>query len=189
MKTKKYILASASPRRKELIAGLDIDCKIESCGECDESYDPRMPLESIPEYISNKKSDAFARNLEPGEILITADTMVLCAGQILGKPHDRSDAIRMLGLLSGKDHKVLTGVTIRSDEKRKSFTAETTVSFKELDINEITYFVDKYKPYDKAGAYAVQEWIGYIGITGIKGSFYNVMGLPVQRLYEELKDF
>ena len=187
MKGKKYILASGSPRRKELMSGLDLDFVVETGTDCDENYDENMPLDEIPEYLSSKKSDAFHRELEKDEVLITADTMVLCEDRILGKPHDREEAIRMLKLLSNRTHRVLTGVTLRSSKKRKSFTATTTVTFRELEDSEILYFIDRYKPFDKAGAYAVQEWIGYIGITSIQGSFFNVMGLPVQRLYDELK--
>lgn len=188
MKDKKYILASASPRRKELMEGLDLDFTIEIY-ECDESYAPSTPILEIPEYLSKIKSLAFKRDLEESEVLITADTMVLCDGLIMGKPIDRDDAIKMLRLLSGKKHQVLTGVTIRSNTKKVSFTAITEVSFKKLKDEEIIYFIDKYKPFDKAGSYAVQEWIGYIGICSINGSFYNVMGLPVQMLYEELGKF
>ena len=169
------------------MSGLDLDFVVETGTDCDENYDENMPLDEIPEYLSSKKSDAFHRELEKDEVLITADTMVLCEDRILGKPHDREEAIRMLKLLSNRTHRVLTGVTLRSSKKRKSFTATTTVTFRELEDSEILYFIDRYKPFDKAGAYAVQEWIGYIGITSIQGSFFNVMGLPVQRLYDELK--
>lgn len=187
IRSRRYILASASPRRKELLAGLDIDFTVELSGQCDETYPQDLPLEQVPEYISNMKSDAFTRKLEEGEVLITADTMVLCGNEILGKPSGREDAVSMLEKLSGKRHKVLTGVTIRTPDKRKSFTASTEVTFAELEKQEIEYYVDHYRPFDKAGAYAVQEWIGHIGISGISGSYYNVVGLPVQRLYEELK--
>ena len=187
MKNRKYILASGSPRRKELMSGLDLDFTVETGTDCDESFDENMNLELVPEYLSSRKSDAFRRELKEDEVLITADTMVLCENKIMGKPQDRDEAFQMLKSLSGRTHKVLTGVTIRNRNDRKSFTATTLVTFRELEDEEILYFIDRYRPYDKAGAYAVQEWIGYIGITGIDGSFYNVMGLPVQMLYDELK--
>ncbi len=185
-KNSRYILASASPRRKELFGGLGVPFTVELCGECDESYPENMEPHDIPEYISGKKADAFTRPLEEDEVLITADTMVLCEDRILGKPHNREEALEMLGFLSGKSHEVLTGVTIRTASSGRSFTSSTMVKFKKLSDEEIAFYVDTCKPYDKAGSYGVQEWIGYIGITGIDGSFYNVMGLPVQKLYEEL---
>lgn len=189
IRKRKYILASGSPRRQELMAGLDLDFSVELCGECDESYPESMDIYKIPEFISNAKSDAFRRRLNDDEVLITADTMVLCDGMALGKPKDRKDAVTMLELLSGKKHKVLTGVTLRDNFRRHSFTTSTEVTFSALERNDIEYYVDRYRPFDKAGAYAIQEWIGFIGIKSIEGSYFNVVGLPVQRLYEELKSF
>lgn len=189
IRKRKYILASGSPRRQELMAGLDLDFSVELCGECDESYPESMDIYKVPEFISNAKSDAFRRRLNDDEVLITADTMVLCDGMALGKPKDRKDAVTMLELLSGKKHKVLTGVTLRDNFRRHSFTTSTEVTFSALERNDIEYYVDRYRPFDKAGAYAIQEWIGFIGIKSIEGSYFNVVGLPVQRLYEELKSF
>jgi len=183
------ILASASPRRKQLLDGIDLEFKIETGGDIEEIFDPTMDVMMVPEYLAELKSTKFARKLNNNEILITADTMVLCEKEILGKPLDRQHAVEMLGKLSGKKHQVLTGVFIRSNFKSRSFTALTDVYFRNLSVNEIEYYVDKYKPYDKAGAYGAQEWIGYIAISRIEGSYFNVMGLPVQRLYLELDKF
>ncbi len=183
------ILASASPRRRQLLDGIDLDFTIENGGEMEEIFDPAMDVKIVPEYLAELKSTGFARELNDNEILITADTMVLCGNEILGKPLDRQDAIEMLLKLSGKKHEVLTGVFIRSNIKRRSFTSSTDVYFRELSVKEIEYYVDKYQPYDKAGAYGAQEWIGYIAISRIEGSYFNVMGLPVQRLYLELENF
>jgi len=183
------ILASTSPRRRFLLEGIDLDFKIENGGDIDEIFDSSMDVQLVPEYLAELKSKEFARKLNDNEILITADTMVLCENEILGKPLDRQDAVGMLGKLSGKKHQVLTGVFIRSNYKSRSFTASTDVYFRDLSAKEIEYYVDNYKPYDKAGAYGAQEWIGYIAISRIEGSYFNVMGLPVQRLYLELKKF
>lgn len=185
----KITLASASPRRRELLKGLDIDFTVEVAKDEKEAYGESMPQEEVPEFLSRHKSESFHRNLEDNEILITADTLVFVKGEIIGKPKDRADAVRMLEMLSGDVHKVITGVYLRSNRKERSFSVCTEVSFKQLEKEEIDYYLDTYKPYDKAGAYGVQEWIGHIGITGINGSYYNVMGLPVQRLWEELRKF
>lgn len=191
MKTTPYrlILGSASPRRKELLAGAGLDFTVDTRTNCDESYDPTLEHEQIPLRIAKAKSEGFHRPLEAGEMLITADTMVFCADAIMGKPRDRQDAIRMLRMLSGRTHTVTTGVYIRTADKSKGFTCTSEVTFKELEQEEIEYYIDTYRPFDKAGAYGIQEWIGYIGITSIKGSYFNIVGLPVQRLYSEIKDF
>lgn len=186
---KKIILGSASPRRRELLAGLDLDFIVDTQNNFTETFSSGMPHTAVTEYLAKGKSYGFHRELEKDEILITADTMVLCGEEILGKPKDKTGAVKMLGLLQGNTHTVLTGVCIRNCSKMKSFTAATKVTFGPLSAEEIEYYLEKYKPYDKAGSYGVQEWIGYVGISGIEGSYYNVMGLPVQRLYRELESF
>ena len=148
-----------------------------------------MSAAEVPEYLSRLKSDGFPRALEADEILLTADTVVIAGGEILGKPRDREDAVRMLRLLSGACHTVVTGVTLRTASRRRSFSAESRVAFRRLAEEEIAYYVDTFRPYDKAGSYGIQEWIGYVAIERIDGSFYNVMGLPVQRVYAELDRF
>ena len=186
---KKLILCSASPRRRELLKGLDIDFEVDTETLFKENLSPGMPHYEIPALMSQGKSHGFHRDLKEGEILITSDTMVLCGEVALGKPHSRDEAVRMLKKLSGNEHTVVTAVTIRDAHKEETFTDTTRVHFRELDDNEIDYYLDKYRPYDKAGAYGVQEWIGYVGITGIEGSFYTVMGFPVLRVYQELQKF
>ncbi len=186
---KKIILASNSPRRRELMAGLDIDFTVDAGTSFVEEYSPDTPHIKVPELMSEGKSLGFHRTLEEDEILVTSDTMVLCGTEILGKPRDRADAVRMLKLLSGHEHQVITAVTIRDTRKTKTFSVSSDVYFKDLSDSEIEYYIDNFKPFDKAGAYGIQEWIGYIGITRLDGSFYNVMGFPTQRFYEELNDF
>jgi septum formation protein len=186
---KKIILASNSPRRRELLAALDIDFTIDTLTSFVETYPNDTPHEKVPELMSRGKSLGFHRPLDADEILVTSDTMVLCGKEILGKPSDRSDAVRMLKLLSGREHQVITAVTIRDFKREKTFSVTSNVFFKQLSDEEIDYYIDTYKPFDKAGAYGIQEWIGYIGITGIEGSFYNVMGFPTQRFHDELLDF
>lgn len=188
---KKYeiLLASNSPRRRELLAGLDIDYRVTALPEVDESYPDTLSGEEIPLYISQKKAAAYRRFMKDNTLLITADTIVWLDGKVYGKPHDIADAKAMLQALSGKTHTVITGVTLTSLQKQISFAVSTEVTFTALGDDEIDYYVEKYRPLDKAGAYGVQEWIGYIGVTGLKGSYYNVMGLPIQRLYTELKKF
>ncbi len=186
---KRIILASNSPRRRELMTGLDIDFTIDTDTSFIEKYSPDTPHDKVPELMSEGKSSGFHRTLEENEILVTSDTMVLCGTEILGKPHDRADAVRMLRMLSGRGHQVITAVTIRDSHRTKTFSVTSDVYFKNLSDSEIEYYIDKYKPFDKAGAYGVQEWIGYIGITRLEGSFYNVMGFPTQRFYEELQSF
>ena len=186
---KKYhiILASKSPRRQELLRGMGVDFEILT-KETPENYPSDLPLDEVPQYLSLQKSLAFKDNELPVDyLLITSDTVVICEGEILGKPKDWEDASRMLQLLSGKTHHVVTGVTVRSAEKTESFAVRSNVTFAQLDDEEIDYYIEHCKPFDKAGAYGIQEWIGYIGVTGINGSYFNVMGLPVQRIYEELK--
>lgn len=189
LKNRTVILSSASPRREQLVKGLDIDFVIELNGETDEVYDASMDPSEVPEYLSHLKSLHFGRVLTENEILITADTMVLCNGEILGKPADRDDAVRILSKLSGNRHTVITGVTLRSVSSQRTFCATTDVWFRKLSQEEIDYYIDNYKPYDKAGAYGAQDWIGYIAIEKIEGSYFNVMGLPVQKLYRELEKF
>ena len=183
------ILASKSPRRQELLRGMGMDFEILT-KETDERFPSDMPLDEVPKYLSLQKSLAFTDDELPADyLLITSDTVVICEGEILGKPKDREDATRMLQLLSGKTHHVVTGVTVRSAEKTESFAVRSNVTFAQLDADEINYYIEHCKPYDKAGAYGIQEWIGYVGISGLEGSFYNVMGLPTRRLYQCLKGF
>lgn len=186
---KRIILASNSPRRRELMAGLDLEFTVDAKTSFVESYSPDTPHVKVPELMSEGKSLGFHRPLEDNEILVTSDTMVLCGTEILGKPHDREDAVRMLKLLSGRGHQVITAVTIRDSHREKTFSVTSDVHFKNLSDKEIDYYIDNFKPFDKAGAYGIQEWIGYIGITKLEGSFYNVMGFPTQRFYEELLGF
>ncbi|MFV0586504.1 Maf-like protein [Bacteroides reticulotermitis] len=187
LKKFKIILASNSPRRKELMSGLGVDYIIRTLPDVDETYPDTLVGAEIPEFIAREKADAYRQIMEPGELLITADTIVWLDGTVLGKPKDRQEAIEMLQQLSGKLHQVFTGVCLTTTEWQKSFTATSDVLFAELTDDEIEYYVDRYKPMDKAGAYGVQEWIGYVGVNSISGSFYNIMGLPIQRLYTELK--
>lgn len=185
----KIILGSNSPRRRELLAGLDIDFEVRTIPGIDESYPDTLRPEAIPVYIARRKADVYVPSLQDDELLITADTIVRSSNEILGKPHDREDAIAMLRKLSGHVHEVITGVCLTTTEKTVSFSATSSVSFAPLDDKEIIYYVDKYRPYDKAGSYGIQEWIGYVAVEAINGSFYNVMGLPVRLLYQELKNF
>ena len=189
LKDKQIILASGSPRRRELLSAMDIPFTVDTGNTFDESWSEDTPHEKVPELMAEGKSFGFHRELADNEILVTSDTMVLCGTEILGKPKDRDDAIRMLKLLSGRGHQVITAVTLRDRKKKKTFSVTSNVFFKELSDSEITYYLDTYKPYDKAGAYGIQEWIGYIGISRLEGSFYNVMGFPASRFYEELKAF
>ncbi len=189
IKRKKIVLASNSPRRRELMEALGLDFIVDTGTSFIEEYAPDTPHLEVPSLMSRGKSLGFHRELEDDEILVTSDTMVLCGSEILGKPTDRDDAVRMLWLLSGREHQVITAVTLRDKTHEKTFSVTSNVYFKDLSQNEIDYYIDTYKPFDKAGAYGIQEWIGYIGITGIEGSFYNVMGFPTQRFYDELLDF
>lgn len=188
---KKYhiILASKSPRRQELLRGMGVDFEILT-KETPENYPADLPLDEVPKYLSQQKSLAFNDDELPADyLLITSDTVVICEGEILGKPKNREDATRMLQLLLGKTHHVVTGVTVRSAKKTESFAVRSNVTFAQLDAEEIDYYIEHCKPFDKAGAYGIQEWIGYVGISGLEGSFYNVMGLPTRKLYQCLKDF
>lgn len=186
LKKYKVILASNSPRRKELLAGLGVDYEVRTLPDVDESYPDTLQGADIPLYIAKEKADAYRNMLQPGELMITADTIVWLDGRVLGKPKDREDALCMLRDMSGRTHEVFTGVCITTTEWQRSFAAQTEVRFAELSEEEITYYVDKFQPMDKAGAHGVQEWIGFIGVENISGSYYNIMGLPVQRLYKEL---
>ena len=185
----KLVLASNSPRRKELLSGLGFDYEVRTLPDIDESYPEELEGGNIPMFISQQKANAYRAMLQPNELIITADTIVWLNNKVLGKPHNRAEAIEMLQKLSGQTHEVFTGVTLTTTDKQRSFFAETKVSFCKLSEEEITYYVDTFKPFDKAGSYGVQEWIGYIGVERIEGSYFNVMGLPVQRLYQELKQF
>ena len=189
LKTYKVILASGSPRRIELLKGMGIEYTVELNGEVEESYPADMPVREVPAFLARLKSQAFGRPLAENELLITADTVVVCNNQLLGKPVDKNDAIRMLHLLSGNSHEVHTGVCVRTQAREHVFTVKSVVHFRVLSSDEIAYYIDDYKPFDKAGAYGVQEWIGYIGIEHIEGSYFNVMGLPTQQLYVELGGF
>lgn len=181
----KIILASNSPRRRELLEGLDVDFDVEVIKGIEEAYPSNLPLEQIPQYIAQEKASAY--NVKNDEVLLTADTIVVLNGEIMGKPQDRADAHRMLRELSGQTHHVITGVCLTTTQKQKAFAETTAVTFRELSNSEIDYYIDNYRPFDKAGAYGIQEWIGYVGVSRIEGSFYNVMGLPVEWVYEELK--
>lgn len=183
----RIILASNSPRRKELLGGLGIDYEVKVLPGIDESYPDSLKGEEIPVYIASEKAAAYRAVMQENDLIITADTIVYLDGEVLGKPCDAADAARMLRLLSGKTHQVITGVCITTQAFQKSFAAVTEVTFDTLSEEEIDYYVSKYAPMDKAGSYGIQEWIGFIGVTGMKGSYFNVMGLPVQRLYRELK--
>ena len=187
LKKYKVILASNSPRRKELLSGLGIDYEVRTLPDVDESYPESLQGADIPLYISQEKADAYRALLQPGELMITADTIVWLDGRVLGKPKDREDALQMLRDMSGRTHEVFTGVCITTTDWQRSFAAQTEVRFAQLTEEEITYYVDRYQPMDKAGSDGVQEWIGFIGVENISGSYFNIMGLPVQRLYRELK--
>ena len=182
----KLILASNSPRRKELLAGLGVPFEVRVLQDIDEHYPKNLPVNEVARYIAKEKADAYRRIVTADELIITADTVVIVGDEILGKPMDEADAVRMLRLLSGRTHQVTTGVCLLTAEKERCFDVTTDVTFKTLTDEEIHYYVNRYRPFDKAGAYGIQEWIGYIGVTGLNGSYYNVMGLPVQRIYQEL---
>ena len=183
------ILASASPRRRQLLADCGIQFTLAEKFECDETFPATMPCCEVAQHISALKSNAYPNPLSEKEILLTADTVVIAENKILGKPADRAEAVEMLTLLSGRKHTVITGVTIRTATHTHSFSVESSVYFRALTSEEMDYYIDTYKPFEKAGAYGIQEWIGYVAIEGIEGSFFNVMGLPVQRLYVELDLF
>lgn len=190
-KLKNYhlILASQSPRRRQLLTDAGIEYSLAPRFECEELYPESLPAVEVAEYLSRLKSEAYPAPLADGDILLTADTVVVAGCEVLGKPVDRADAIAIINKLSGREHEVITGVTLRSAVRTKSFSSRSVVRFRALSQEEIEYYVDTYSPMDKAGAYGIQEWIGYVGIEGIEGSFYNVMGLPIQRVYCELNEF
>ena len=185
----KVILASNSPRRRELLAGLGLQFEVRVLADIDENYPPTLPATQIAKYIAHKKAEANRAIMAENEMIITADTIVVVDDMVMGKPTDNADAIRMLSTLSGKTHKVITGVCITTLNKQTVFDVTTGVTFKTLTDEEINYYITHFHPTDKAGAYGIQEWIGYIGVTGLEGSYYNVMGLPVQRIYDELCAF
>lgn len=189
---KKIILASNSPRRRELLKGLDIEFSVDVENNFVESTDPSTEPHQVPALMSVGKSHGFHRELEEDEVLITADTIVIIdesGHRVLGKPHSRDEAVSMLKSLSGRTHEVVTAVTIRDNSHEETFSDSTFVTFESLNDDEISYYIDRYRPFDKAGAYGVQEWIGYVAISKLEGSFYNVMGFPVHRVYRELKKF
>ena len=183
------ILASGSPRRREILSGADIEFKLDTRNNFEEIVPERIEPERIPEVLSIGKSFGFHRELADNEILLTADTIVICEGEVMGKPHDSEEAATMLRKLSGKAHKVITAVTLRSKEAARTFSDTATVHFASLTEDEITYYIEKYRPFDKAGAYGIQEWVGHIGIERIEGSFFTIMGLPIHQVYSNLKDF
>ena len=183
----KIILASNSPRRKELLAGLGLPFEVHVLEGIDESYPHDLLVSEVALYIARKKAAAYRQMIVDDELVLPADTVVIVGDEILGKPVDEADAVRMLRLLSGKTHQVTTGVCLLTAAQEHAFDVTTDVTFKSLSDEEIRYYVTRYKPFDKAGAYGIQEWIGYIGVTCLHGSYYNVMGLPVQRIYSELQ--
>ena len=183
----KIVLASNSPRRRELLGALEVDFEVRTLDGIEESYPQGLTMTGIPEHISSQKAMAYA--LADDELLITADTIVYLDGEVLGKPANAKEACAMLRKLSGKTHQVITGVTLRTVERSHTFSCVTEVTFAQLAEEQIKHYVDNYAPFDKAGAYGIQEWIGYVGVTKINGSYYNVMGLPVQRLNQELTAF
>ena len=180
------ILASNSPRRRELLSGLGLQYEVKVLQGIDESYPETLQEGDIPLYISREKAAAY--HAMDNELIITADTIVWVDGEVLGKPVDEQDAGRMLLLLSGRTHQVYTGVTLTTVEWQRSFSVSTDVTFSQMSDDEISYYIKAFRPFDKAGAYGIQEWIGYVGVKSISGSYFNVMGLPVQRLYQELKN-
>lgn len=183
------LLASNSPRRRELLGGLGVEYEVVSLPEIDESYPPTLQGVEIPTYIAARKAEAYSQWMKDDTLLITADTIVWLDGKVYGKPVDAQDACKMLRELSGKTHTVITGMALTTCNKQRTFAVESYVTFAQLDEAEIEHYVSQYKPFDKAGAYGIQEWIGYIGVTALEGSYFNVMGLPVQRLYQELKQW
>lgn len=188
---KKYsiVLASASPRRKELLSSIGLDYEVRVIGGIDESYPDTLDAVEVPQFISRKKAAAYKDSMKDNELIITADTVVALDNKILGKPQDRAEAYKMLNFLAGRTHQVVTGVTAMTKDRMETFAAVSHVTVASLQSYEIDYYIDKYQPFDKAGAYGIQEWIGMIGVSAIEGSFFNVMGLPIQKLYSLLKTF
>ena len=187
--SRRIILGSGSPRRRELLAGLDVDFTVDTGNTFEESVPEDARPEDVPLLMSQGKSHGFHRPLEPGELLITADTVVILDGKVMGKPHSRKEAFSMLRALSGREHEVVSAVTFRDISHEKSITDSTFVFVDPLSDDEITYYIDKYRPFDKAGAYGVQEWLGFAAIGRLEGSFYNVMGFPVHRVWKLLQEF
>ncbi len=187
--SKRIILGSGSPRRRELLAGLDVDFTVDTGNNFEESVPENVAPDDVPLLMSQGKSLGFHRELEEDELLITADTVVIVDGEVLGKPHNREQAISMLKELSGREHEVVSAVTFRTSRKERSIKDSTMVFVSPLSDDEIAYYIDTYKPYDKAGGYGIQEWLGYAAIGRIEGSFYNVMGFPVHRVWELLQEF
>lgn len=187
LRGKHLLLASASPRRRELLGQLNAEVRLAPVKNVDESYPPSLPPADVPAFISRKKAEAYTGSLAPHEVLVTADTIVISDGKVLGKPHDEAEACAMLSELSGHVHQVVTGVTLATVDRIVTFSEMTEVEFARLTDDEIHFYVERYRPLDKAGAYGIQEWIGYVGVKGIRGDYYNVMGLPLRSLYEHLK--
>ncbi len=185
----RLLLASQSPRRRELMSGCGLPYVLAPKYGCEERYPASLPAEEVPLYLANLKSDAYPEPLAAGDILMTADTVVVLEGEVIGKPRDREDAAGMLRRLAGNRHTVVSGVALRTASHRHAFAVRSDVWFRPLSDEEIVYYVDTFRPFDKAGSYGIQEWIGYVAIERIDGSFYNVMGLPIQRLYSELDAF
>ncbi len=181
------ILASNSPRRKELLGGLGIPFEVKVLPDIEENYPENLPVTEIAEFIAREKAAAYVQVMDEHDLVITADTVVIAQGEVMGKPIDADDARRMLQKLSGCKHQVVTGVCLTTRQVQRHFSVITDVTFKQLSDEEINYYIERYQPFDKAGAYGIQEWIGYIGVTGLEGSYFNVMGLPVQRIYTELR--
>lgn len=189
LKKYKLILASNSPRRKELLGGLGLEYEVRTLKGIDESYPEGLDFTDIPLHIARAKANAYKTTMHEDELLVTADTIVWAESKVLGKPVDADDARQMLRVLSGKTHQVVTGVCLTGGGGQRAFSTVTDVTFDTLTDSEINYYIEQYRPYDKAGAYGIQEWIGYVGVTSINGSYFNVMGLPVQRLYKELQQW
>ena len=183
----RIVLASNSPRRKELLSGLGIQYEVKTLPDIDESYPEGLDGMEIPAFIARSKADAYRSVMQADELIITADTIVWLDGKVMGKPRDAEEAREMLRALSGQTHQVITGVCLTTPVYQKAFATMTDVTFATLSEEEIAYYVDRYSPMDKAGSYGIQEWIGFIGVESISGSYFNVMGLPIQRLYTELK--
>ncbi len=188
LKNYNLILASASPRRRQILEGAGLPFTLAAPYEVDEVWPAELPAEKVAGYLAALKSEAYPEPLKPGEILLTADTIVVLGERILGKPRDEGEAVEMLAALSGRAHKVITGVALRTRDGGETFGAQTTMWFRNLTPEEIEYYVAAFRPMDKAGAYAIQEWIGHVGIERIEGSFYNVMGLPIQAIYVKLNE-
>ena len=183
------LLASASPRRQMLLSDLDLNFSVPSLIDVDEVYPETLHKSEVAEFLAQKKAQAYLPSLSSNDILITADTVVICDDTVMGKPSTLDEAKEMLALLSGREHDVITGVSLVNKKLTRVFSVDTKVFFRKLTSSEINYYVEKYRPLDKAGAYGIQEWIGYVGVSSIEGSYFNVMGLPVQRLYCELEKF